>query len=84
MKSVSPDTEVVAVGPTGAPAMERAWRTGEMVKGDPTNTIADGLAARVPVPEALGLMRRVVDRFILVDDDLMLRAVGMLHERSAS
>ena len=61
--------------------MERAWRTGEMVAGDPTTTIADGLAARVPVPEALELMRRVVDRFILVDDDLLLRAVGLVYER---
>ena len=81
MKSVSPETEVIAVGPTGAPAMERAWRTGEMAKGEPTTTIADGLAARVPVPEALELMRKVVDRFILVPDELMLRAVGLVHER---
>jgi threonine dehydratase len=80
IKSVSPDTEVIAVGPTGAPAMERAWRTGDMAKGEATNTIADGLAARVPVPEALELMRTVVDRFILVDDDVMLRAVGLVHE----
>jgi threonine dehydratase len=80
MKSVSPDTEIIAVGPTGAPAMERAWRTGEMARGEPTATIADGLAARVPVPEALELMRKVVDRFILVDDALMLRAVRLVHE----
>ena len=81
IKAVSPETEVIAVGPTGAPAMERAWRTGEMEKGEATTTIADGLAARAPVPEALELMRRVVDRFILVDDELMLRAVGLVHER---
>ena len=81
MKSVSPGTEVIAVGPTGAPAMERAWRTGEMAKGEATTTIADGLAARVPVPEALELMRKVVDRFILVDDELMLRAMSLLYER---
>lgn len=80
LKHVSPETEVIAVGPTGAPVMERAWRTGEMAAGPPTETIADGLAARVPEPEAVELMRRVVDRFLLVDDELMLRAVRLLHD----
>lgn len=80
MKSVSPDTEVIAVGPVGAPAMERAWRTGEMETGGPTTTIADGLASRVPVPEALQVMRRVVDQFVLVEDALLLRAVRLVYE----
>ena len=82
LKEASPQTEIVAVGPVGAPAMERAWRTGEMAAGDPTATIADGLAARVPVPEALHLMRQIVDRFVLVDDDLLLRAVSLVHEHT--
>ena len=82
LKEVSPDTEIVAVGPVGAPAMEQAWRTGEMAAGGSTTTIADGLAARVPVPEALHLMRRIVDRFVLVEDNLLLRAVGLVHEHT--
>ena len=81
LKHVSPETEVVAVGPEGAPAMERAWRTGDTSPGEPTATIADGLASRVPVPEAVELMREVVDRFVLVDDEAMLRAVRLLYER---
>ena len=80
LKSVSPDTEVIAVGPTGAPAMERSWRTGQIVEGGPTTTIADGLAARVPVPEAVELMKKVVDRYLLVDDDLLLRAIRLVYE----
>ena len=82
LKEVSPETEIVAVGPVGAPTMERAWRTGEMAAGEPTATIADGLAGRVPVPEALHLMREIVDRFVLVEDDLLLRAVSLVHEHT--
>src|SRR3954452_11109235 len=82
VKATSPATEVIAVGPTGAPTMERAWRTGDMAPGGPTATIADGLAARVPVSEALELMRDVVDRFVLVDDELLLRAVRLLVDRA--
>ena len=81
LKHASPDTEVIAVGPEGAPAMERAWRTGDTSPGDPTATVADGLASRVPVPEAVALMRELVDDFVLVDDAAMLRAVRLLYER---
>ena len=81
LKHTSPETEVIAVGPDGAPAMERAWRTGDTSADEPTTTIADGLASRVPVPEAVELMRTVVDRFVLVNDDAMLRAVRLLYER---
>ena len=81
LKHAGPDTEVIAVGPEGAPTMERAWRTGDDSPGEPTTTIADGLASRVPVPEALELMREVVDRFVLVSDQAMLRAVRLLYER---
>lgn len=81
VKHASPDTEVIAVGPAAAPAMERAWRTGDMSVGGPTATIADGLASRVPVPEAVELMREVVDRFVLVDDQALLTAMRLLYER---
>jgi threonine dehydratase len=72
-----PTVRVIAVGAIGAPAMERAWRT-----GDPepvaARTIADGIGARVPVPEAIAEMREVVDAFWLVDDDALIAAMRTL------
>ena len=60
---------VVGVGAAGAPAMERSFRTGRVETTDRVATIADGIATRVPVPEAVELMRRFVDDMLLVDDD---------------
>ena len=78
LKAVHPATRVIAVGPAGAPAMERAWRTGALETGPPTTTIAEGLAARVPVAEAVGVMRATVDDFVLVEDERMLEAMRLL------
>ena len=36
--------------------------------------MADGIAARVPVAEALAIMRRCVDDMVLVDDNAILAA----------
>lgn len=80
-KAVSPRTRVVAVGVTGSPAMERAWRTGVLEEGAPTGTIADGLAAREPVGPAVRAMRDTVDGYVLVDDDVLLTAMRLLLTR---
>jgi threonine dehydratase len=78
-KAVSHRTRVIAVGSVGAPAMQAAWRTGELRSGGPTATVAEGLAARVPVPEAVGSLRATVDDFVLVDDDALRQAMrGLL------
>ncbi len=80
LKAVAPATRVIAVGPAGSPVMERAWRTGELDPAGPTDTIADGLAARVPVAEAVAAMRATVDDFVLVEDERLLEAVDLLRD----
>jgi threonine dehydratase len=91
LAAATPATEVIAVGPKGAPMMEHAWRTGELEAWGPTDTVADGLAARVPVPEAVAGIRATVDRYVLVDDAalvdavrLLLRHAGVLAEPSGA
>jgi threonine dehydratase len=91
LAAASPDTEVIAVSPVGAPMMEHAWRTGELTSWGPIHTIAEGLAARVPVPEAVAGMRATVDRYVLVEDEafmdaarLLARHAGVLSEPSGA
>lgn len=78
IKAVSPQTRVIGVCAEGAPAMERSWRLGQKVATNKADTIADGLAVRVPVDEALDDLRLVVDDILLVDDQTILRAMRML------
>ena len=49
-KSLAPHVEVIAVQPTGAPAMALSWRRGSVVHTDTLDTIADGVAGRAPDP----------------------------------
>jgi threonine dehydratase len=60
--------------------MERSWRNGPgggVVETDEAATIADGVAVRVPVPEAVADMHGLVDDVLLVDDDLARRGMDL-------
>jgi threonine dehydratase len=78
-KRYSPATRVIAVCPAGAPAMEMSWRAGRALSTDTIDTIADGIAVRVPVPEALEIMRTAVDEVVLVTDEEIIEAMRWLH-----
>src|SRR5713101_4516402 len=70
---------VVAVCPTGAPAMEMSWRAGRPISTPTMDTIADGIAVRVPVQEAIEIMRKTVDDVMLVTDDEIVDAMRLVH-----
>jgi threonine dehydratase len=74
---LSPRTEVIAIQPTGAPAMALSWRKRAVVSTDTIDTIADGVAGRHPIPEVLDDLLDVVDDVILVDDHTIKQ--GMRH-----
>jgi threonine dehydratase len=76
LKARSPATSVLGAGTVRAPAMERSFRTGKPVwLPGPVVTMADGVGARVAVPEAVETMLRVVDDVLLVEEDEILRAM---------
>lgn len=54
--------------------MTLSWRARRPIETPRADTIADGIAARVPVPAALQLMTGVVDEMLLVDDDQIVAA----------
>lgn len=81
IRKTAPATRVIGVVASGAPAMERSWRRGRAVETADVATIADGIAVRVPVPEAVADMAGLVDDVMLVDDASILRAMRavLLH-----
>jgi threonine dehydratase len=82
VKAVSPATRVIGVQSRGAPAMAESFHTGRPVSPAQVHTIADGLAVRAPVPEALEDMRGVVDDVLLVDDTSLIEAMKLLHRHA--
>jgi threonine dehydratase len=80
-KARSPWTRVIGVCSRGAPAMLRAWQMGLRVPDElpATDTIADGIAIRVPIAASLGDMRGTVDDIVEVDDAQLIDAIRALH-----
>jgi threonine dehydratase len=85
IKAASPATEIIGVSAAGAPAMERSWRngpSGPIAETESVSTIADGVAVRVPVPEAVHDMFGVVDDMVLVDDDSIRTAMELAQDQA--
>lgn len=74
MRSESPGVRVVGVQAAQAPAMTLSWKARRLIATDRADTIADGIAARVPVPEALALMIAGVDEMRLVEEEAIVDA----------
>jgi threonine dehydratase len=84
VKHVAPATRVIGVCAAGASAMEQSWRQRKRITTPDARTIADGIAVRVPIQEALDDLREVVDDIILVSDDEILSAMQFMsseHEQ---
>ncbi len=61
-------TEIVGVVADNAPAYALSFEQGKVVETDVPNTLADGVAVRLPDSEALHIMRRHVARFVRVPE----------------
>jgi threonine dehydratase len=82
IRAASPATRVVAVCARGAPSMADSLRAGRPVETASADTIADGIAVRVPVPEALEDLAELVDEVLLVADARIVEAMQLVHEHA--
>jgi len=73
-KALSPTTAVIAVQAENAPAFHHAWHSKKYQPMVAANTIADGLATRVPVRYTLEMMREL-DDFVLVSEGDICAAI---------
>jgi threonine dehydratase len=71
-------TEVVGVCAERFPAYARAFASGTIVETPPAETIADGVACRVPDPEALAVIRAGAARVVTVPEDAIATAMRRL------
>jgi len=79
MKAVAPGTRIIGVVAAGAPSMMKALTGVQVDVTAPVNTIADGIAVRVPVPEAVDDLRGLADDLVAVEEPAILAAMrGLL------
>jgi threonine dehydratase len=72
-------TRVVGVVSENAPCYALSFAAGKPVETKSANTFADGVAVRVPVPEALEAIRAGVERIVPVSDDEVKAAMRDLY-----
>ncbi len=68
-------TEVIGVVAEGAPAYALSFAAGEVVPTESSNTLADGMATRIPDPGAFAMIRDGVARIVTVSDTEIVAAM---------
>ena len=82
IKAASPATRVIGVCARGADSMEKSWREQRLIVHSRADTIADGIAVRVPIPEAVQDMQGIVDDVLLIDDAHIIQAIKLVHQHA--
>jgi threonine dehydratase len=69
------ETRVVGVAAEQAPAYALSFAAGRVVATETADTVADGMACRVPDADALDIIRRGADRIVTVSDEEIAAAI---------
>jgi len=73
-------TKIVGVVAQASPSYALSFAAGKVVPHEAGTKIADGLACRLPVEEALEVMLKHVDRFVEVSEDELGSAMRAIYE----
>jgi len=71
-------TEIVGVQSTLAPSYALSFAAGPVVTTETSNTLADGMATRIPEPDALAIIRKGACRIVQVTDEEVAFAIRAL------
>jgi len=72
-------TEIIGVVAEGADAYAQSFAAGRPIETERADTMADGMAVRVPVPEALEVILRGAARIVVVSDAEIEEATRYLY-----
>jgi threonine dehydratase len=73
-------TEIVGVVSSAADAFALSFEQGRIVTTATANTFADGMACRMPVPEAFEIIHQHAARIVRVSDEEIAQAMRIFHE----
>ena len=80
-KAIDPAIQVRAVQAEAAPAGYLSWQQGQLVQA-PMHTFAEGIATQSGYALPQQIIRHLLDDFVLVSDDEIRRAIGLLVEKA--
>ena len=73
-------TEIIGVVAQNAPGIALSFEAGRPVPTNSAQTFADGMACRVPNPDALDIMMRGAARIVAVSEDEIAEAIRFYYE----
>jgi threonine dehydratase len=82
IKERRPATRMIAVQAAEAPAMVESWRAGRAIERESAGTMADGVAVRVPIEQALRDLEGLIDDAVLVRESTILDAMRLVHRHA--
>jgi threonine dehydratase len=72
-------TRVIGVVADNAPAYAQSFAAGRVIPSNASATFADGVAVRVPDPDALAIIKAGADRIVSISEDAIAEAVRVLY-----
>ncbi len=81
VKQINPRVQVFGVQAEGADAIARSFKEKKLCTTDAANTIADGIAVKVPGDITVPLINKYVDGVVTVSDSEIANAILLLLER---
>ncbi len=81
-KHVNRNIRIIGVQAAGASAMYDSYHSGQTLETDTVNTIAEGIAVKVPGKLTLPIIRKYVDDIITVSDEEIASAILYMLERN--
>jgi threonine dehydratase len=81
VRALSPKTQVIGVQSERSPAAYESWKRRSLVKA-PNLTLAEGLSTGTAFELPQLMLRELLDDFVLVSDEEILRAMAWMVERA--
>ena len=76
-QAINPNVRVIGVQAENAPSVYRSWKAGQKIETDSANTVADGLATRVPFDLPFSILKDGISQISLVSEEEIREAIRM-------
>jgi threonine dehydratase len=82
IKSINPRVKIIGVESAAFPTMKKSISTNKITKAKEGYTIADGISIKTPGKLTFEIVKKNVDRIVLIDDSAIVKTMFLLMERS--
>jgi len=82
VKTKNPNIKIIGVESKSFPSMKNSLDSGKLETVDGGFTVADGISVRTPGKQTFEIIRDMIDKIVLVDDEEIIKTIFLLMERS--